>query len=139
MPLKEMHFSPTSRINSADATGDEERVEEEEEATSWRTERDSGELSVKVAAVYIEKKLKKKLKISKSESDCANNISGRTDIASHGFNPILCFAASSAMDWYTSRILAGAAVGLGFAKGALRSDLRAGDNFDIVTVVYCRM
>lgn len=49
MPLKEMHLRPTSRMISAVWTG--ESAEGEVEATSWRTARDSGELSVKVAAL----------------------------------------------------------------------------------------
>lgn len=46
MPLKEIHLRPTSRMISAAST-----VDEDEEATRWRRERDSGELRVKVAAV----------------------------------------------------------------------------------------
>lgn len=45
IPLKDMHLSPTSRISSATATG-----WPDDDATLWRTESESGELRVKVAA-----------------------------------------------------------------------------------------
>ena len=47
MPLKDMHFRPTSRMVSAVGVG-----EEEVEAREWRIVRDSGEFMVIVAAVY---------------------------------------------------------------------------------------
>lgn len=57
MPLKEMHLSPTSRINSATRTvgllmpGEDAAAASE--ATLCNTVRDSGELSVNVAADYM--------------------------------------------------------------------------------------
>jgi hypothetical protein len=54
MPLKEIHFSPTSRMSSAPAVA---VIVGPEEALSCRATRASGELSVKVAAAYLNHKL----------------------------------------------------------------------------------
>ena len=53
MPLKDMHFRPTSRMVSAETTGiftSDDEVDDEE-AMEWRIVRDSGEFMVIVAAV----------------------------------------------------------------------------------------
>lgn len=49
MPLKPMHLRPTSRMNSAFWTAESGCLED---ATLWRTGRESGELRVNVAAAY---------------------------------------------------------------------------------------
>lgn len=49
MPLKDIHFRPTSRIVSAVVTAE---VEGWEEAMEWRMRRESGEFMVIVAAAF---------------------------------------------------------------------------------------
>lgn len=50
MPLKDIHFKPTSRIVSALVIGED--GSEGKEAMEWRIVRDSGEFMVIVAAVF---------------------------------------------------------------------------------------
>lgn len=118
MPLKDMHFRPTSRMVSAVGTG-----EDVDEAMEWRIVRDSGEFMVIVAAVYT---------LLSALHDMGARMEVLTAMTRYGCKLTPLDVASLSMDSYICRMFFGAGAVPARAQGALIAVFSAGDSRDML-------
>jgi len=133
-PFRVMHFSPTSRMNSAVLTGPADSGAEL--AVSYKASIDSGEFIVMDVAVL-------EGQVWLGILDLYTNLSREREVdvtltamVNHAGRPTCFDFALSATDWNSALTFLGAGMVFGLACAALMSAFNDGDNLDILILNF---